>query len=493
MPENISAGMRERIKVDIIEQKMKVVVQIKAPQEVDEQFITYQDVLDALNKAGVKYGINEEKIKEYVDGQKWGEMFAAALGTPSGTGEDASLEYFFSTDQSLKPQITEDGHIDYKEVNTTNSVTKDSILIKKNPCTIGTPGINVNGNEIPGKAGKDVNLVMGPGTYKDPENGLLIKAATDGIVFFNSRNNTVEIQKLYVIQNSVDYSTGNVHVKSSVEIKGDVKPGFSVTTPYNIVVKGTVEQATISCDGSLTVKEGIVGEGKQLKAGDNKQLYKTGDNKQQLKTSDKKQIINVGGDINSGYINSQYVICKGNVYATTEIRSSIIECENEVIVVKPTGLIIGGKITASKKINSPTVGNLYNVSTELEVGVNFEFKEKYMHKMESKLGLQKQMEEFRNKIEVINSKPPDLGSNARMKTLKAQLQDAVDQMEKIKKDITEIEKDYYNIPNPVISVSKTVFPGTIIKIKNVILEVKEELTHVMFQLHDDKIEITKLK
>jgi uncharacterized protein (DUF342 family) len=456
-----------RIKVDIIEQKMKAIVLIRAPQNDGEQPITYEDVMNELTKAGVKFGINEEALREVVGEQKYGEMFVAAVGTPAGIGEDASIEYHFLTYQSLKPQISENGHIEYKEVNVVNSVNKDDVLLKKIAAKIGSSGMNVCGEELPGKLGKDLNITIGPNTYKDPNDDSVIKAGTEGIIFFNQKSNSIEVQKLYVIQNSVDYSTGNVHVKSSIEIKGNVKPGFKVSTPYNVSVKGTVEHAVIMCDGNLTVKEGIVGDG--------------------------KQIMTVGGDLHSGYINNQHIKCKGSVYAATEIRNSIIECEDEVVIVKVSGLIIGGKIIASKKISAPSVGNIYDVPTELEVGMNFEFKEKYNHKMELKNGVQKQIDEYRKNLDIINSKPPDLGSNNRLKSLKAQLQDAVDQMERLKRDIQEIEKDYFNISDPVICVTKTVFPGTLIKIKHAVFEVKEELTHVMFQIQNDQIECTRLK
>jgi uncharacterized protein len=457
----------ERIRVDVIENNMKAVVQIQPPPNEEVTEITYQQVLGELEKAGVKFGINEEVIKEVIGEKKWGELFVAAAGTPPSVGQNAFVEYNFLTNQSLKPQVLENGHIEYKEVNLINNVSKDDVLIKKIPLTIGTSGTNVRGERIPGYPGRDITINAGSNTYKDPNDNNIIRAATEGIIFCNTKNNTVEVQKLYVIQNSVDYSTGNVNVKSSVEVKGDVKPGFKVITPFNVSIKGAIDQALITCDGNLTVKEGIVGDG--------------------------KQIITVGGDLHSGYINNQIIKCKGSVYSASEIRNCQIESEGEVVIVKMGGLIIGGKITASKKICTPTIGNMYNVITELEVGVNFDHKERFINKMESKHTVQKQMEEIRKKIDIINSKPPDLGSNTRLKCLKDELQAAVDQLERINKSIEEIEVDYYNIPDPLICVSKTVYPGTIIKIKKFIYEVKEDLTHVQFQLNGDKIEYTKLK
>ena len=54
--------------------------------------------------------------------QKWGEKIEIAEGVFPTQGNDAELEFYFENDKSLRPQITEDGHIDYKEVHFVDSV-----------------------------------------------------------------------------------------------------------------------------------------------------------------------------------------------------------------------------------------------------------------------------------------------------------------------------------------------------------------------------------
>lgn len=467
MPENPQAEKNGRINVSIIEQKMKAFVMIKSSEHEEEFPVILQDVLDALNKAGVKYGIIEEFISKNIEEKKWGESFLAAEGLPPSTGEDAVLEYYFPTSKSLKPRITAEGIIDYKEVDAVGSIGKDEMLIKKTPAMIGHPGKNVLGEAIPGKCGKDINVVAGPGTYKDPSDGMIIRAAMDGVTSYNHSTNAVEVQKLYVIPGSVDFSTGNVHVKSSIEIKGDVNPGFVLSTPYDIYVKGIVEHATVSCDGTLTVKGGIVGDG--------------------------QQVFKVGGDLHAGYIRNQNIKCCGSVYASSEILSSVIECKDEVVITKMEGIILGGKITASNKVSAGRIGNKYDVPTEIEVGVNFCVREKYLGKQESINEANKQIEEIRKKIDIINSRPPDLVSNTRFKTLNEQLRAAIEQCERLKNDLKEIEKEYYNINAPVVNVYRKIFPGVTIKIKNCIFEAKEELSHIMFRLNGDQVEYINLK
>jgi uncharacterized protein len=467
MPEIPLADNRGKLEVNLIDQKMRASVRIYGKENDLDVPLNLQDVLEALNKAEVIFGINEAIISIYIEEKKWGELFIAAEGIPPASGDDAVIEYHFPTAKSLKPHILEDGRIDYKDVDIIGSVSKDEILIKKIPPTLGTPGKNIMGDDIPGKLGKDINIVPGSGTYKDPLDPLIIKASTDGIVAFNSGSNTVEVQKLYVIQGSVDFSTGNVNVKSSVDIKGDVNPGFSISTPYNVNVKGMVEQAKISCDGTLTVKEGIVGEGKQL--------------------------VKAGGDIHTGYIRNQMIKCGGSIYVSTEILSSTIECEDEIVMVKPEGKIIGGKLIVKNSINACTIGNKYNVPTEIELGINFEHREKYLKKTELINENRKQVDEIKKRLDLINSKPPDMGSNARFKTVKDQLQAALDQFERLVNDLKEIEKDYYNVDDPFLRVNKTIYPGVIIKIKHAIFEVNEELNRVIFRLAGTQISYTSIK
>ena len=320
---------------------------------------------------------------------------------------------------------------------------------------------------MPGKFGKDFNITAGAGTYKDPKDASIIKAASDGIITYNPKSLIVEVQKLYAIPGCVDFSTGNVHVKSSVDVGGDVKTGFSITTPYDINVKGRIEHAEIICDGNLNVKGGIVGDG--------------------------KQIIKVGGDIHTGYIRDQHIICHGGVYAGTEISGSIIESGDDVTLVKPDGRIVGGKIVASSKIVAGGAGNKYDVPTLLEVGVNFTHREKYLKKYEMINEAHTQAETIKKKIDLMDESLPDPGMNNAYKALKDQHKAAIEHWERMCADLKEIEKDYFNVDNPVVMIMKTVFNGVTVKIRHAVYEVKQDMTHVMFKLNGDQIECSPIK
>ena len=71
---------------------------------------------------------------------------------------------------------------------------------------------------------------------------------------------------------------------------------------------------------------------------------------------------------------------------------------------------------------------------------------------------------------------------------------AVPGAETIAKNIQrEIEKDYFNVDNPVVMIMKTVFNGVTIKIRHAVYEVKQDMNHVMFKLNGDQIECSPIK
>ncbi len=461
MSDNTPNPVFKTAKLEVVEKRMKAFLILKDVPPDQGKPLTFQFIMDLLDTAGVKFGINREVIQDIVDGKINDDRVLIAEGKNPQVGTDAQIELFFSNEKSLKPQTTEDGHIDYKEVNMICSIEKDKPLAKKIISTTGAPGMDVYGVDIPGLYGKDFEFIPGPGTYRDQTETTLIKAGMDGVIFYDPKTYKIEVQKIFIIPESVDYSTGNIHVKSSIEIKQHVKPGFSVETPYNIEVKGGIEQALITCGGTLKVKEGINGDGKQL--------------------------IKVGEDIHAGYLANTIIKCGGSVYSSSEIRNSIIECDNEIALVKSTGVLIGGKSIATNKITSPVIGNSYNITTEVEVGIQLKHREKYLKKKTEEMEIIKQIEELKKQISYIAQKPDNNAKKMMLANFKEIWQKSTALLEKAKKDVQEIEIAYYDVSNPTVCVPDIVYPGTIIRIKNKSFEVKDPLKRVMFKIDKEEI------
>jgi uncharacterized protein len=461
MTEDFQTEIYKTAKVEVLEKRMKAYLVLKDSNPDQTPPLSVQSINTLLETSQIRSGINREIIQELIDGKITEDRILVAEGKDATPGEDARLEFNFPVDHSLKPQLREDGLIDFKEVEMVHSVEKDTVLIKKTPATYGAMGKDVYGNLIPALLGKDILVTVGQGAAKEIDDPNIIKATTDGIIFYDPQKRNIEVQKLFIVPESVDYSTGNIHVKSSVEIKGDVKAGFSVETPYNVDIRGGVEQASITCDGVLKVKDGINGDG--------------------------KTVIKARDDIHAGYVSNQIIKAGASLYISFELRNSIIECEDEVTLIKNTGVIIGGKTTATNKVISPFIGNSYSVPTEIEVGVVMKFRDKYLKKEAEKVEIQRQFDELKKKISLVAEKPPSNAKTMLLATFKEIWAKCTADTARVAAELKEMETAYYNVPDPTVMILKTVFPKTTIKIKNKTFEVIEQINHVMFKMKDGEI------
>lgn len=452
--------------IDISDDKMQAFLEINEPDAETRKLFTPMKFINILDRGGVKYGVKKDTINEIYNDRKWNEKFLIAEGKAPVAGKPASLELYFESEKSLKPKIKENGQVDYKEVCIVTSVENGATLLKKIPSTKGYSGKDVSGNELPAVMGKDITLSAGKGTYWDAEDTTLLKANEDGIVIYNVKKNTVEVQQIYVVQGSVDYSTGNIDVKCSVDIRGDVKPGFAVTTPYNVMVKGVIENAKITSKGCLKVGAGISG--------------------------DKVQVISVGGEIHAGYINSQHIECCGSIYVSQEIRSSNVECESDIVITKPNGILIGGQITAANTITSGFIGNSYGILTEVTVGVNPRIRQQFLQKSEEKNVMDKKINELSKRITYIAQHSPPSLLDSRLETYKEDWEEKSKKYEALKSEVADLEKACYNTSEAIVIVTKTIYPGVTIKIKQAVYEVKEELNHVKFVLENEEVVVKNL-
>ena len=67
-----------------------------------------------------------------------------------------------------------------------------------------------------------------------------------------------------------------------------------------------------------------------------------------------------------------------------------------------------------------------------------------------------------------------------------------EQLLRLKDEKDKLEKAYFNVAEPVVMVTKTIYPGTLIKIKDATFEVTNEFSRVMFRLIDGEITYSNL-
>jgi hypothetical protein len=141
----------------------------------------------------------------------------------------------------------------------------------------------------------------------------------------------------------VSFETGNVRFDGSVVIEGSVADGFVVEAGGDIQVGNSVGKATLKAGGSILLKTGINGNGKDS--------------------------ITCGGDLFAKYIESSTVNCQGNVLVEEAIMHSRIIARRHCVLngrrseVIDSELVVGGSFWCKK------MGNFNEAETRLAIGV----------------------------------------------------------------------------------------------------------------------------
>ena len=103
---------------------------------------------------------------------------------------------------------------------------------------------------------------MGEGTEISPDDVHLLISQRHGVPLKMKRG--MRVSEVLVV-GDVDLHTGNVDYDGSVMIKGDVKNGMHVQATADVYVNGFVENARITAQGDVIIKQGIIGKANATK------------------------------------------------------------------------------------------------------------------------------------------------------------------------------------------------------------------------------------
>jgi len=233
------------------------------------------DLRNMLSEAGIAVGIQENALKaiceKLYNGDAIAPLAVIAKGEAPSPPTDAKVTFSFPH----KPQagaVRADGSIDFRERNVFPAVEKDAVLIEATRPQPGQPGKDVFGNEVAVVPPVDVELVGAEGVRLEDEDGGARKLIADIAGGASAQEQeaqsgdakliryTVAVRPVAQIPADVDYSTGNIDFKGNVEVKGAIKPGFSVTATGDVTVAGGIEDgAEVDAGGELKIQLGILG------------------------------------------------------------------------------------------------------------------------------------------------------------------------------------------------------------------------------------------
>lgn len=453
--------------VEVMDDAMSAYLTIVPPPD-EKADVSVEDVVEALKKEGVIFGIDKEAIAEALEKEIYHKAICVAKGRPPVAGQDARVDFKFRKEiQRLPLKEDKDGRVNFRELGLIENVTVGQVLAKKIPPTCGTPGMNVRGEKIPAKDGEDVEIPAGKGT-KLSEDGLTLYAATDGRVVWTGQK--IEVENVYEIKGDVGFETGNIEFKGSLIIDGNITSGFTVIASGNVEVRGWVEKAVVKADGDIIVKNGIVGRG------DDKIYAK--------------------GSIYAKFLENADVCAGKDVYVSEAILHSNVDAGGRVIVQGGRkSAIIGGRIRAKEEINARTIGSWTEVNTELEVGIDPSIRDEILRLEEQIEADKKNFNELKLGIRtLIRQKEKDGTLPPEKEALFVQHLRAQNLLMARLRDTTErmiaLQKELSAETGGKICVFDKIYPGTIITIRTTTQVLKREYKYSTFTLKAGQIRVS---
>ncbi len=309
--------------------------------------LSTSELKNLIEQNGVKYGIIEKNIEIALKARLYCMDILVAKAKLPVNGSDAEIVYSFNAEKTLKPTMSEDGSVDFHKLDMIESVKEGQLLATLIPIDYGEPGKDVYGNMIRPKKVRNKRLRHGKNIHLSDDKLQMYSDVSGNVTLVNDM---VFVTDTYTIEGDVGPSTGDIDYDGAVEVKGNVITGYTVKATGDITVNGAVEGAMLISEGKIVLKRGMQCMG--------------------------KGVMEAKGDVISNFIESATVKSGGAIY-TDAIMHSNISANGDVIVNGKRGLIAGGSVKTTTKIETKVAGSTMGTQTELEVGFDTTLGERY--------------------------------------------------------------------------------------------------------------------
>ncbi|AJQ27345.1 DUF342 domain-containing protein [Pelosinus fermentans] len=449
------------IQVNLTRDKMEAALEIVLPPRCTP--LTMESVLEKIKASGIVFGIDDKAIQQAYESP--GTRVTFACGQPPMHGTNAQIKHHFILAAKSRPQEMEDGSVDFKNLNLFTTVQQGDLLAEKIPATPGIAGMDVLGNNVIAKPGKDMLLPIGKNVSVVDTNTIVADIAGQILMI----NNKINVMPIIEIKEDVDVSTGNIEFIGNVTIRGSVQPGFSVKAEGNVEIFGTVSGGIVE-GKNVVIKMGIQGMHRgYVKAKEN---------------------------VVAKFIENATVHAGVDILVSDVILHSRITAGKKILVEGRRGLITGGTIMAGEEIRAKVIGTQMSTSTELEVGVNPSLREEYQHIRREMKKVEINLEQAQKALSILRSMdqhtiPPEKREML-LKLTKAQFH-LVGQVETMRTRMAVIEGEFEEMRTGRIKVAEIMYPGVKVVIGTLVKPIRDILKFSSLYAEDGEIKIGTFK
>lgn len=380
-----------------------------------------------------------------------------AEGVPPKNGDRAVVEILFETAKGNSPKRLPDGRVDYRTVDSFIIVEANDLLLRRRPPTSGKAGVDVRGESLAAIPGEDKTVEPGEGVFAN-ESKTEYRAKYNGQVVFSG--NSISVLPVLTVRD-VDMRVGNLTFEGAVQVTGNVLPGFSVTAE-NIVVEGIVENASLYAKSAINIKTGRKGVGKGT--------------------------IRAGEDIALGYCENGEVFSGASVEIRKYCFNSSVYGE-KIYTSSKDSIISGGYLQAFSEIRAANIGSKGTNDMTVSVGISPTMEEKVKKVSEE---IDKINDSLLKISEIV--KKIDITNTEVMKDPK--FRKLLDTVSLFKRRLPLLEKKKEELnkkavcDDPRIIVENTIRAGVKVKISNLQITLKNDMSRVEFFLDKETNEVS---
>ncbi len=294
-------------------------------------------LLLSLEEKGVKTGIDYVMLERLENQGADSNTVILATGRRPQAGADGWYEFFFDINIKKGLKLLEDGSVDYQNIKWFELVRKGDVVAKYHEPEPGNPGLNILGDEVSAKKGRELRHLTCKGVTLEPDKKTYI-ASTDGKIEY--KGDGLEVTDI-LVQDGVTQATGNVEFNGSVYVRGEVGDGAIIRAEKDILVDGFVEGAVLEAGGDIILRKGNNGDGRgrlRAKGSIMGRLFERAN-------------VKAGKHINANYcLNSE------------------LWADGRIEIAGKNGSLAGGSAYAAQGTNAFNIGNAAGIKTGISVG-----------------------------------------------------------------------------------------------------------------------------
>lgn len=432
------------------------------PASDEGKQLTENDVIQIIKGKGIS--VNLEMI-EIISALDWVNMSNEVLdqviiakGKDPKLGVDGWTEYLFDTELKTGPVIDEHGNTDYHNLNLIESVSENQKIGIYHLMVEGEDGYDVFGQKILPPKQIESKPPNGKNIYFSEKEPTHIFSKIDGSITLVGTE--IIISNLYNIRGDVDFHTGSIVSKGSLNILGNVKSGFNLDMSETITIGGYVKDSKLVTGGDVTIRGGFSGTGEGT--------------------------IIAGGNVNIRYIRNQIVYSHGDISVEKEVVEAKLFAKGDIKSINNKMLLIGGHSIAGGDIIANALGHEYGIETIVEVGYDYDVIEQICKYDNECKTIKKSLIILKEQIK--NS----LGNGVVGKLSKALLikhQIIKKNYDTLKNKRKELRNSITNYSGSRVIVSGKIYPGVKIVIDDYKYKVKEIMHSKIFSVSTEKEEI----